>query len=152
VTRETFFFVILTLTLVYVSEITICRYKDLLCVICEPSWVTMSIFHSFEQGTILTVFLISKQAVLYQTRDDTCCPAMSTHMTQSLADSSITNHITWRILIVFTISNLTQITASNLTTVTSHHDVWKTSTLNTPQVKLNIIKMKRFAWHSRLHD
>jgi hypothetical protein len=35
--------------------------------------------------------------------------------------------------------------ASNLTTVTSHHDGWKTSTLNTPYVKLNIIKIERLA-------
>jgi hypothetical protein len=35
--------------------------------------------------------------------------------------------------------------------VTSHHDGWKTSTINTPQVNLNIIKMERLARHSRLH-
>jgi hypothetical protein len=40
---------------------------------------------------------------------------------------------------------------SNHTTVTSHHDGWKTNTVNTPQVKLNIIKMERLAQHSRLH-
>jgi hypothetical protein len=42
-----------------------------------------------------------------------------------------------------TIPNLAQTIASNLTTVTSHHDRWKTNTLNTPQVKLNIINMER---------
>jgi hypothetical protein len=71
-------------------------------------------------------------------------------MTRSLADSSITNHITRRIPTVSTIPNLAQTTSSNLTTVTSHHNGWKTSTLNTPHVKLNIIKMERLAWHSRL--
>jgi hypothetical protein len=30
-----------------------------------------------------------------------------------------------------TISNRAQTTSSNLTTVTSHHDGWKTNTLNT---------------------
>jgi hypothetical protein len=50
------------------------------------------------------------------------------------------------------IPNLAQTTTSNLTMITSHHDGWKTSTLNTPQVKLNIIKMERLARHSILHD
>jgi hypothetical protein len=63
----------------------------------------------------------------------------------------MTNHITCRISTVSTISNLAQTTASNLTTVTSHHDGIKTNTLNIPQVKLNIIKMERLARHSRLH-
>jgi hypothetical protein len=63
----------------------------------------------------------------------------------------MTNHITKWIPTISTIPNLAQITASNLTTVTSHHDGWKTSTLNTPQVKLNIKKMERLAQHSRLH-
>jgi hypothetical protein len=38
----------------------------------------------------------------------------------------------------------------NLTTVTSHHDRWKSNTLNTPQVKHTIIKMQRLAQHSRM--
>jgi hypothetical protein len=63
----------------------------------------------------------------------------------------MTNHITYRIPTVSTIPNLTQTTASNLTMVTSHHDEWNTSTLNTPQVKLNIIKMERLARYSGLH-
>jgi hypothetical protein len=50
-----------------------------------------------------------------------------------------------RIPTVSTISYLAKTTVSNLTTVTSHHDEWKTNTLNTPQVKLNIIKMERLA-------
>jgi hypothetical protein len=44
-----------------------------------------------------------------------------------------------------TIPNLAQTTTSNLTTVTSDHDGWKTNTLDIPQVKLNIIKMDRLA-------
>jgi hypothetical protein len=66
-------------------------------------------------------------------------------MTQSLADLSMASHITWRIPVVSTIPNLAQTIASNLTMVTSHHDVWKTNVLNVPQVKLNIIKMDRLA-------
>jgi hypothetical protein len=57
----------------------------------------------------------------------------------------MTNHITSWIPTVSTIPNLAQTTTSNLTTVTSHHDGWKTNTLNTPQVKLNTIKMERLA-------
>jgi hypothetical protein len=118
---------------------------------CEPRLVTTSIFHSSEQGTLPTASLISKQAVPYRTCGGTCCPGVSTPMTQSLVDSSMTKHITSQIPTISTIPNLAQTTASNLTTVTSHHDGWKTSTLNTPQVKLNIIKMERLACHSRLH-
>jgi hypothetical protein len=77
--------------------------------------------------------------------DSTCCPVVSTPVTRSLADSSMTNHITSRIPTISTILNLAQTTASNLTTVTSHHDGWKTNALNIPQVKLNIIKMDRLA-------
>jgi hypothetical protein len=76
---------------------------------------------------------------------------VSTPMTRSLADSSMTNHITRRIPTVSTIPNLAQTTALNLTTVTSHHDEWKTNTLNIAQVKLNIKKMDRLARHSKQH-
>jgi hypothetical protein len=62
--------------------------------LCEPRRVTMSISHSSEQGTPPTASLISKQAVPYWTRGGTYCPGVSTPMTQSLADSSMTNHIT----------------------------------------------------------
>jgi hypothetical protein len=72
-------------------------------------------------------------------------------MTRSLADSSMTNHITRQIPTISTIPNLAQTRASNPTKVTSHHDGWKTSALNIPQVKLNIIKMDILARHSRLH-
>jgi hypothetical protein len=87
--------------------------------------------HSTEHDTQPITYLISKQTVPYQTRDVTCCPGVSTPMTRSLTDSSMTNHITWQTQTVSTIPNLAQTTASNLTTVTSHHDGWKTITLNT---------------------
>jgi hypothetical protein len=57
----------------------------------------------------------------------------------------MTNHITYRIPTVSTNPNLAQTATSNLTTVTSHHDGWKTIALNIAQVKLNIIKMDRLA-------
>jgi hypothetical protein len=108
---------------------------------CEPRWVTTPISHSSEHDTLPIAYLISKQAVPYQTRGGT----------RYLADSSVTNHITWRNPTVYTILNLAQTTTLNLTMVTSHHDGWKTITLNNPRVQLNIIKMERLAPHSRLH-
>jgi hypothetical protein len=114
---------------------------------CEPRRVTTPISRSSEQGTLPTASLTSKQVIPYWTRGGTYCPRVSTPMTRSLADSSMRNHITSWIPTVSTIPNLAQTTASNLTTVTSHHNGWKTITLNTPQVKLNIIKMERLARH-----
>jgi hypothetical protein len=84
---------------------------------CEPERVTTPIPHSSEQDTLSTTSLISKQVVPYRTHGDTYCPGVSTPMTQSLADSSMTNHITWRIPAISTIPNLTQTTISHLTTV-----------------------------------
>jgi hypothetical protein len=102
----------------------------------EPRRVTAPIFHSSEQGTLPTTCLISGQAVPYRTCGGTSCPEVSIPMTQSVADSSMTNHITRRIPTVSTIPNLAQTTASNLTQVTSHHNGWKTNALNT-QYKSN---------------
>jgi hypothetical protein len=117
---------------------------------CEPRRVITPISDSSEQGTLPTTSQISKQSVPYQTRGGTYCPEVSTPMTRSLADSRMTNHITRWIPTASTVPNLAQTTASNLTTVISYYDGWKTSTLNTPQVKLNIIKMEGLARHSRL--
>jgi hypothetical protein len=98
---------------------------------CEPRRVTTSIFYSFEQGTLGIASLNSKQVIPYRTRGGICCPGVSTPMTRSLADLSMTNHITWRIPTVSTIPTYAQTTTSMLTTVTSHHDRWKTNTVNT---------------------
>jgi hypothetical protein len=87
--------------------------------------------HSIEHDTRPISYLISKQAVPYRTHGGTYCPGVSTPMTQSLADSNMTKHITWRIPAITTIPNLAQTTTSNLTMVTSHHDRWKTNTVNT---------------------
>jgi hypothetical protein len=53
--------------------------------------------HSTEHDTQPIVFLISKQAIPYRTRGGTCCPRVSTPNIWSLANSSMTNHITYRI-------------------------------------------------------
>jgi hypothetical protein len=52
--------------------------------------------HSSEHDTQPIGYLTSKQAIPYRTRGSTCCPGVSTPKIQSLADSSIKNHITWR--------------------------------------------------------
>jgi hypothetical protein len=61
---------------------------------CEPVRVTTPISHSSEQGTLPTASLISKQAIPYRTHGGTYCPGVSTPKIRSLADLSITIHIT----------------------------------------------------------
>jgi hypothetical protein len=50
--------------------------------------------HSIEHNTQPIAYLISKQAIPYRTRGGTCCPGVSTPITRSLIDSSMTYHIT----------------------------------------------------------
>jgi hypothetical protein len=50
--------------------------------------------HLTEHDTQPIAYLISKQTIPYQTRGGTCCPVGSTPKIQSLADSSMINHIT----------------------------------------------------------
>jgi hypothetical protein len=59
--------------------------------------------HSSEQGTLPTTPLISKQVIPYRTHGGTHCPEVSTPKTHSLADSSMTIHITWQISTISTI-------------------------------------------------
>jgi hypothetical protein len=49
---------------------------------------------STEHDTQPIAYLISKQAIPYRTRGATCCPGGSTPKIRSLADSSMTSHIT----------------------------------------------------------
>jgi hypothetical protein len=63
---------------------------------CGPRWVTTPISHSSKECTLPTAPLISKQVVPYWTRDDTYCPGVSPPKTRSLADSSMTNHNSWK--------------------------------------------------------
>jgi hypothetical protein len=82
--------------------------------------------HSTEQDTQPIAFLISKQAVPYQTRGGTCCPRVSTPKIRSLIDLSITYH-----------DGINHLHHSNHCSnhsidphmVTSHLDGWKTTTL-----------------------
>jgi hypothetical protein len=71
--------------------------------------------HSTEHDTLPVAYLISKQVVPYRTRGGTCCPGGSTPKIRSLADSSMTSHITWRNPNRLHHSNLAQTTASILT-------------------------------------
>jgi hypothetical protein len=95
--------------------------------------------HSTEHDTQHITFLISKQVVLYRTRGDTCCPGVSTPKIQSLADSSMTNHITWRNPIVSTIPTL--IKPQHRSSPWSNHiSTDGRPSLTKTQAKLNITK------------
>jgi hypothetical protein len=179
VTIENLLFAILTLLLVYGPEITTWCYKGLLyelVMLCyDFFWprvpacsakvssylesllhlVDQIIFcvfpHTIEQDSQPTIALISKQVVPYWTRGGTCCLGVSTPQTRSLAYSSMTNHISWGIPSISTIPNLAQTTALNLTMVNSHHEGWKTNTLNTNTSQTQHHKDGRLVRHSRLH-
>jgi hypothetical protein len=93
--------------------------------------ITSCIFsHTAEQDSQPTSSLISKQVVPYRTRGGTYWSGVSTPKIRSSADSSMTNYITWWNPTVFTIPSDVQTTTSIITTLTSHHDAWKTKTLN----------------------
>jgi hypothetical protein len=51
--------------------------------------------HSTEYNTQPIAYLFSKQVIPYWTRGGTCCLGVSTPKIWSLADLSMTNHITW---------------------------------------------------------
>jgi hypothetical protein len=108
--------------------------------------------HTIDQDSQPTTPLISKQVVPYRTHGGTYCPRMSTPKTQSLADLSMTSHITWWIPTVSTIPNLAQTTTSNLTTVNSHLNGWKTNTLNINISQTQYHKDERLVRLSRLHS
>jgi hypothetical protein len=82
--------------------------------------------HSTEHDTQPIAYLISKQVVPYQTHGGTCCSTGSTPKIRSLADSSMTSHVTWRNPNRLHHSNLAQTTALILTRVNSHLDRWET--------------------------
>jgi hypothetical protein len=62
--------------------------------------------HSTEHDTQPIAYLFSKQAILYRTCGGTYCSGVSTNKIRSLADSSMTNHITRRNPTVSTIPTL----------------------------------------------
>jgi hypothetical protein len=86
----------------------------------------------------------------YRTCGDTCCPSVSTPKTRSLADSCITNHISWRNPTISTIPTLLK--PQHRSSPRSPHimtDGRPTLSILI-QAKLNIIKMERLVRHSWL--
>jgi hypothetical protein len=62
--------------------------------------------HSTEHDTQPIAYIISKQTVPYRTHGGTYCPRGSTPKIRSLANSSMTSHVTWRNPTVSTIPTL----------------------------------------------
>jgi hypothetical protein len=113
--------------------------------------------HSTEHDTQPIAFLISKQDVLHRTCGGTCCPRVSTPKIRSLADSSMTNHTTWRNPIVSTIPTL--IKPHHRSSPWSNHILADgRPSLTKTQAKINIIKdgktctMFMTAWQSKTNQ
>jgi hypothetical protein len=112
-------------------QFTKCVTKTDLKVWCHP--------HLIEDSTQPISYLISKQAISYRTRGDTCCPGVSTPNIRSLADSQMTNHITWQNPTVSTIPTLLK--PQHRSSPQSNHILMDgRPSLTKTQAKLNIIK------------
>jgi hypothetical protein len=59
---------------------------------CDLVGIAIPVPH-FRQDKLTRAFLISQQVVPYRTRGGTCCPGVSTPKTRSLADASMTRHV-----------------------------------------------------------
>jgi hypothetical protein len=95
--------------------------------------------HSTEHDTQPIASLISKQAVPYWTCGGTCCPGVSTPKIQSLADSSMTNHFTWRNPTISTIPTLLK-PQHRFSPQSTHISMDGRPSLTKTEVKLNITK------------
>jgi hypothetical protein len=95
--------------------------------------------HSIEHDTQPIAYLISKQAVPYQTRGGTCCHVVSTPKICSLADSSMTSHITWQNPTVSTIPTLLK-PHHQSSQQSNHISMDGRPPLTKTQAKLNITK------------
>jgi hypothetical protein len=107
--------------------------------------------HSTEHDTQHITYLISKQVIPYRTRGGTCCPGDSTPKILSLADLSMTSHITRRNPTVSTIPALLKPQHRSLPGP-NHISMDGRPPLTKTQAKLNITKMKRLVRLSWLHD
>jgi hypothetical protein len=95
--------------------------------------------HSIEHDTQPIAYLISKQAIPYRTHGGTCCPGVSTPTIWSLADLSMTNHITWWNPTIFTIP--TFLKPQHQSSPRSNHiSMDRRPSLTKTQAKLNITK------------
>jgi hypothetical protein len=99
----------------------------------------MSHPHSTEHDTQPMAYLISKQAVPYQTRGGTCCSGVSTPKIQSLVDSSMTSHITRWNPTVSTIPTLLK-SQHRCSPLSNHISTNRRPPLTKTQAKLNITK------------
>jgi hypothetical protein len=95
--------------------------------------------HSTEHETKPIAYLISKLVIPYRTRGGTCCPGVSTPNIQSLADLSMTNHITWRNPAVSTIPTLLK-PQHRSSPLSNHISTDGKPSLTKTQAKLNITK------------
>jgi hypothetical protein len=95
--------------------------------------------HSSEHDTQPIAYLISKQVVPYRTHGGTCCPGVSTPKIRSLADSSITSHITWRNPTVSTIPTFLKLQHWS-SPWSNHISTDGGPSLTKTQAKLNITK------------
>jgi hypothetical protein len=89
--------------------------------------------------TQLIAYLISKQVVPYRTCGGTCCPGESTPKIRSLADPSMTSHITWRNPTVSTIPTLLK-PQHRFSVGSIHISTDERPSLTKTQAKLNITK------------
>jgi hypothetical protein len=106
--------------------------------------------HSTEHDIQPIAYLISKQAVPYRTHGVTYCLRGSTPKIRSLADSSMTSHITWQNPTVSTIPTLLK-PQHRSSPGPNHISTDGRPSLRKTQAKLNITKMKRLVWLSWLH-
>jgi hypothetical protein len=95
--------------------------------------------HSTEHDTQPIAYLISKQAIPHWARGRTCCPRVSTPQIQSLLDSSMTCHITWRNPTVSIIPTLLK-PQHRSSPRSNHISTDGKPSLTKTQAKLNIIK------------
>jgi hypothetical protein len=95
--------------------------------------------HSTEHDTQPIAYLISKQVVPYWTRGCTCFSGVSTPKIWSLADSSMTNHVTWRNSTVSTIPSLLK-PQYRSSPWSNHISMDGRPSLTKTQAKLNIAK------------
>jgi hypothetical protein len=95
--------------------------------------------HSTEHDTEPTAYLISKQAIPYRIYGATCCPGVSTPKILSLADLSMTSHITRWNPTISTIPSL--IKPQHRSSPQSNHiSTDERPSLTMTQAKLNIRK------------
>jgi hypothetical protein len=95
--------------------------------------------HSTEHDTQPISYLISKQALPYWTCGGSYCPGVSTPKIRSLADLSITNHLTWWNPTISTIPTLSK-PHHRSSPRSNHISMDGRPSLTKTQAKLNIIK------------